>query len=67
MDRILVEIPSDDDAYIRNKYAKAINNSIFDVTGKWYMVTIAKQGEFVVENDIDSPKIPVCNAIGNIP
>lgn len=55
-DRISVEIPSNsniDAAYIKNKYRRAIKNSVFEVTGKWYIVTIVRQGEFIIEDDDD--------------
>lgn len=55
-DRISVEIPSNssmDVAYIKNKYRRAIKNSVFEVTGKWYIVTIVRQGEFIIEDDDD--------------
>lgn len=55
-DRISVEIPTTsniDVAYIRNKYRRAIKNSVFEVTGKWYIVSIVRQGEFIIEDDDD--------------
>ena len=55
-DRISVEIPSNssiDVAYIKNKYRRAIKNSVFEVTGKWYIVSIVRQGEFIIEDDED--------------
>lgn len=38
--------------YLKEKYKSLVKNSIFEVTGKNYIVTFVRTGEILVEDDI---------------
>ena len=54
-DRILLELPDSSDveiAYVKEVYKRLVKNSVYEVTGKKYIVTFVRPGEILIEDDI---------------
>ena len=53
-ERVLLEYPTTSNmeiTYLKNKYKHIIKNSIYELTGKKYIVTFVRFGEIVIEDD----------------
>ena len=54
-DRILLELPDSSDveiAYVKEGYKRLVKNSVYEVTGKKYIVSFVRPGEILIEDDI---------------
>lgn len=54
-DRILLELPDSSDveiAYVKEEYKRLVQNSVYEVTGKKYIVSFVRPGEILIEDDI---------------
>lgn len=54
-DRILLVLPDSSDveiAYVKEEYKRLVKNSVFEVTGKKYIVTFVRPDEILIEDEI---------------